>query len=71
MTNVLIGKCLLSKILKERYMTPTDLAAKTGISIYQLSKYINDKSIMSLPTAILIAWALKCNVNELYNWELK
>lgn len=52
-------------------MSSTDLSDKTGISIYQLSKYINNKSTMSLPTAMLIAWALNCHIDELYDWKVK
>lgn len=52
-------------------MTPTDLYEKTGISINQLSAYIHNKRLMSLPTAILIAWALDCHVEELYNFKVK
>lgn len=71
MPEVVIGKCLLPKLLKESYMTPSDLSDKTGISIHQLSKYINNKSHMSLQTALIISWALKCDVADLYNWKVK
>jgi transcriptional regulator with XRE-family HTH domain len=71
MSKVLVGKCLLHKLLKRSYMTQTDLSVKTGISISQLSAYINNKQTMSLPTALLIAWALDCNVKELYDWKVK
>lgn len=71
MKQIIIGKCLLHKLLKQKHMTPTDLSEKTGISIHQLSAYINNKRNMSLPTAILIAWALNVSVEELYNWKVK
>jgi putative transcriptional regulator len=71
MKQVIIGKCLLSNLLRQKHMTSTDLSLITGISIYQLSKYINNKSTMSLQTALLIAWAMKCKVVDLYDWKVK
>jgi plasmid maintenance system antidote protein VapI len=70
MPQVIIGKCLLQKLLNQKRMTPTDLSDITGISIHQLSAYINNKRNMSLPTAILIAWALKVTIMELYDWKI-
>lgn len=70
MPEVVIGKCLLQRILNQKHMTPTDLSDKTDISIHQLSAYINNKRKMSLPTAILIAWALKVKIAELYEWKV-
>lgn len=71
MAKVFIGKCLLSDLLERSHMSPTDLSDKTGISINQLSTYINNKRTMSLPTAMLIAWALKCYVDDLYDYRVK
>jgi DNA-binding Xre family transcriptional regulator len=71
MPTLFIGKCLLPNMLKKRHLTSTELSDKTGISIYQLSKYINNKSTMSLQTALLICWALNCDVCELYEWKVK
>lgn len=71
MKTIIVGKCLLSNLLKHKRMTSTDLSDRTGISIHQLSKYINNKSTMSLPTAILIAWALKCHVEDLYDYKVQ
>lgn len=67
---VIIGKCLLHDLLKSRHMTPTELAEKTGISINQLSRYLNNKSKMSLQTAMLISWVLKCHIDELYEYKV-
>ena len=52
-------------------MTQTDLSDKTGISIYQLSKYTNNKSVMSMQTAMLISWALNCQIDQLYDWKVR
>jgi plasmid maintenance system antidote protein VapI len=71
MPNVVIGKCLLSQLLRQSRMTSTDLSLKTGISIHQLSSYINNKRMMSLPTAMLIAWALNTSIDCLYEWRIQ
>jgi transcriptional regulator with XRE-family HTH domain len=71
MPDVIIGKCLLPILLKRKRMSSTDLSDKTGIKIQQLSRYINNESTMSLPTALLIAWALNVDVNEMYDWKVK
>jgi plasmid maintenance system antidote protein VapI len=71
MTKVIIGKCLLPQLLRQSHMTPMDLSVKTGISIHQLSAYINNKRKMSLGTAIIVAMTLKTTVDRLYEWEIK
>jgi transcriptional regulator with XRE-family HTH domain len=67
---VIIGKCLLPRLLKQSHMTSTDLSIKTGISIHQLSTYINNKRMMSLGTAMLIADTLDCYIDDLYQWKV-
>jgi DNA-binding Xre family transcriptional regulator len=71
MSKVIFGKCLLPDLLKHKRMTSTDLSDKTGIKIQQLSRYINNESTMSLPTALLIAWHLKVDVSDLYDYRVK
>lgn len=69
MNKDVIGKCLLSNILHKKHMSPTDLSMITGISIYQLSTYINDKRDMTLGTARIISKALNCYIDDLYEWK--
>lgn len=71
MSKVMVGKCLLPNLLKRSHMTQTDLAVITGMQVSQISMYINHKRMMSLPTAMLISWALKCHIEELYEWKVK
>jgi plasmid maintenance system antidote protein VapI len=71
MPKVVVGICLLPHLLRKSHMTSTDLSLKTGISIHQLSSYINNKRIMSIPTAMLIAWALNTSIDCLYEWKVK
>lgn len=70
MSYELIGKCLLPQILDKKRMTPTELSDKTGISINQLSAYINNKRAMSLQTARIVATALNCYIDDLYEWYI-
>jgi putative transcriptional regulator len=71
MTRKIIGKCLLLHLLNQKHMTQTDLSALTGISKTQINEYISTARIMSLFNAKLIAHALKCQIDDLYEWELK
>lgn len=68
--NDVVGKCLLSTLLARSRLTPTDLSDKTGISVYQLSAYIHNKRTMSLSTARIISNALKCSIDDLYQWKI-
>jgi DNA-binding XRE family transcriptional regulator len=70
MIRIELGKCLLQKILNERHMTQTDLEVLTGIVKQQLNDYIKNRKKMSLPTAILVAKVLKCNVTDLYEIKI-
>lgn len=67
----IIGKCLLQKLLNDRRMTQTELADKTGIDHRQINSYIKSKRIMSLGNAKLIAFALKCSIDDLYEWNIE
>jgi transcriptional regulator with XRE-family HTH domain len=70
MPNRIVGKCLLPEILNHSHMTLTELAAKTGISKNQLSKYANNKGSMSLATARIISKAIKTPIDEMYEWKI-
>ncbi|PKR83501.1 helix-turn-helix domain-containing protein [Heyndrickxia camelliae] len=65
-----IGKCLLPMLLKKRKWTQVDLEAVTGIHRNQLSEYINNKRTMSLKNARIIANALRCHIDDLYDWKV-
>ena len=71
MREIEFGKCLLLELLHERDMTQTELAELTGITESQISLYISGKRKMSLLSAVKIAFALKCYVEELYIWKQK
>lgn len=65
----IVGKCLLSQILYEKRMTQTDLADITNIDRTLISKYVTRTRVMSIGTAYMIAKALKCQIEDLYEWE--
>ncbi len=69
--HVSIGRCLIDDILNKKRMTQTDLAIATGIPKSQISDYIKERRGMSLKNAKLIAYVLKCNIDDLYEWIIK
>lgn len=71
-TDVEIGHCLLSSILKKKGMTQSDLAVMTGITRQEINSYVHNKRHMSLRTAKRIAIALNCAcIDNLYEWKIK
>lgn len=69
MVRVLIGRCLLGSILYSRRMTQEDLAAMTEMNKSQINEYIHNKRAMSLNSAKVIANALSCRIEDLYEWS--
>lgn len=65
------GKCLLRSRLKQAGMTQTELAKRLNLSQQMISKYVNDRKLMSLEIAYNIAAILNCNVEDLYSWEFR
>jgi putative transcriptional regulator len=65
----IIGKCLLLKLLRSRGMSQADLSAITGIAASTISLYIKNDRIMELRNAKKIAIALKCCIDDLYEWR--
>jgi transcriptional regulator with XRE-family HTH domain len=57
---------LVEMRFKRGRMTQQQLSDLTGIAVTTLSAYENNKSIMSIPTAYIIASALGCRVDSLY-----
>jgi putative transcriptional regulator len=69
--NDIFGKCLLLNLLSKRCMTQADLATITGISKTQINEYIANTRKMSLANAYLISQALRCHIEDLYQWKIK
>ncbi|WP_432806464.1 helix-turn-helix transcriptional regulator [Lederbergia lenta] len=65
----IFGKCLLLSILYKRKLTQLDLASLTGIHKNQINEYISNKRRMSLKNARIISVALRCKIEDLYEWK--
>ena len=66
-----VGRCQLRKILKQIGMTQTELAERSGKAEAKISDYCNDKSVMSLSTAVVIASIVGCQIEDLYEYNLE
>lgn len=62
------GRCLLARKLKEIGKTQQWLSDVTGLSKSQISDYVTNRRIMSLPTAMTISKAMKCLMDDLYEF---
>ncbi|SDX04439.1 helix-turn-helix transcriptional regulator [Paenibacillus sp. PDC88] len=60
------GRCLLTVRLRELRKSQTWLAEQTGILKSQISDYANNRRTMSLATAMTIAAAIGCYIDDLY-----
>ncbi|GIN22576.1 helix-turn-helix transcriptional regulator [Siminovitchia fordii] len=69
MKKIEIGKCLLPELLYKRKMTQVQLEARTGIDRRQINAYIKGNRKMSLVNAKVIAEALGCAIDDLYEWK--
>jgi DNA-binding XRE family transcriptional regulator len=65
----IIGKCQLQNLLIKARLSPTELPYKINISVQQLSAYMYNKRIMSLPTARVISKIIRCKIDDLYDWS--
>ncbi len=63
------GRCRLHQLLKERRKTNRWLSEVTGISEQKISNYANNvTTIGRMNAAKTIASALKCHIEDLYEW---
>lgn len=68
--DIIVGRCLLQEVLDNKKISRTQLMDRTGMSKQQVSNYINGDKLMSLKTAIKISYVLKCNILDLYEWNI-
>jgi DNA-binding Xre family transcriptional regulator len=67
MASYKLGRCLLQEILDSREMSQQDLADRVGMTRQQINNYITGHTPgMSLVNAMVIARALNCHVEDLY-----
>ncbi|MNO54445.1 helix-turn-helix protein [compost metagenome] len=62
------GRCLLKQLLRKIGKDQQWLSDVTGISKAQISMYATNNRIMTLSTAMTIAKAIKCSIDDLYEW---
>lgn len=65
-----VGKCLLRSILSTKRMSQVDLSDLTGITPTEINLYLHNERVMSLRNARRIAVALKCRIDDLYDWKV-
>ena len=64
-----LGKCLLPRLLKDARLSQAEFSLKSGMSESTISHYVNNRRIMSLETAMIIAEALDVRIEDLYEWH--
>ena len=64
-----VGRCLLRELLHRADMEQIDLANKMNVTPQQINKYVKNKQGMSLEVARNISLILKCNIEDLYEWN--
>lgn len=62
------GRCLLKQCLHKIGKDQQWLSDVTGISKAQISMYVNRRRVMALETAMTIAGAIGCSIDDLYEW---
>ena len=65
-----IGRCRLKQLLAQRGMSQIELSEITGKAESKISDYAKNKVLMSLSTAAIIAQALNCSIDDLYEFNL-
>lgn len=68
---IVIGRCLLQDLLDARGLSHVQLSDKTKIAASQISEYAKNKRGMSLINAKKIAIALKCCIDDLYEFIIE
>ncbi len=64
-----VKRCLLRNLLRNADMEQRELADLLGVRVQQVNKYVLDKQKMSIQVAKNISFILKCEIDELYEWE--
>ncbi|WP_010305286.1 helix-turn-helix transcriptional regulator [Kurthia senegalensis] len=64
-----VGKCLLLDLLKQRGISQSDLAVKTGVSRQRINAIAHNREKMPVELAFNISKLLQCHIEDLYTWE--
>jgi transcriptional regulator with XRE-family HTH domain len=63
-----VGRCLLQKRLNQLGLTQQQLSDRINMPKQQVSDYATNRRRMSIETARTISSALKCKIEDLYEW---
>lgn len=61
-----VGRCLLKNHLRRKRMSQQELADRVGKTKQTISRYVKNQTVMSYETALNIAAALDCAMEDLY-----
>lgn len=64
-----IGRCQITKLLKQSKLTQAELADRTGMSESTISHYVSRRRVMSIQSAKIIATVLRVTIDDLYTWD--
>lgn len=64
-----IGRCLLSQLIQRSGLTQAEFAKRVDMSESTISHYANNRRIMSLENAKIIAATLSVHIDDLYEWH--
>lgn len=64
-----IGRCQITKLLKDVKLTQAELADRAGMSESTISHYATKRRIMSIRNAKIIATVLRVKIDDLYSWD--
>jgi transcriptional regulator with XRE-family HTH domain len=67
-TTIEVGRCLIPDLCHAKGITQTQLGDLVGMSRSQISDYCTKRFFPSLENAKLIADALGCHIDDLYEW---
>jgi len=62
-------KTRIKELLYKKRMTQAEFAERIGVSAQWLSDKINMRGTMTINSSMMIAKALNCHIEDLYEWE--
>lgn len=65
-----VGRCKVADRLRSLDMTQQELADLTGLSRTRINDYVNNRRTMSLKSAAIVAYALRCSIDDLYEFKI-
>ncbi|WP_179034252.1 helix-turn-helix domain-containing protein [Paenibacillus sp. URB8-2] len=66
MAKISRGRCRLRYLLARAKTSQAELSRRTGYSRQQISNWVNNREMMSYDAAATVAYALNCQMEDLY-----